>query len=217
VNTLTGALVIRNLGSKSYKEIYSKMKGFTANRSSVTPDELWLLEHPPIYTLGQGAKETHVLDPQDIEVVRCNRGGEVTYHGPGQVIGYLMMDLNRKSMGIKHLVAGVETAIIAVLGEMDVVSYAEKKAHGVYVKDKKIAALGFRVSRGCTYHGFSLNVHMDLEPFSRINPCGYKDLEVTDIFTEGGDTTLDRIHLLLSRELKRVFHYSLPAPESEAI
>ena len=209
MNTLTGALVIRNLGLKSYKEIYSKMKGFTANRSSVTPDELWLLEHPPIYTLGQGAKE--------IPVIQSDRGGEVTYHGPGQVIGYLMMDLNRKSMGIKHLVAGVETAIIAVLDEMDVVSYAEKKAHGVYVKDKKIAALGFRVSRGCTYHGFSLNVHMDLEPFSRINPCGYKDLEVTDIFTEGGDTTLERIHLLLSRELKRVFHYSLPAPESVAI
>ena len=207
MNALSGVLIIRNLGSQSYKEIYSKMKEFTADRTSITPDELWFLEHPAIYTLGQGAKEKHVLDPKNIEVVRCNRGGQVTYHGPGQVICYLMMDLKRKSMGIKQLVAGVETAIVAVLGSMGIPSYAEKKAHGVYVNKKKIAALGFRVSRGCTYHGFSLNVHMDLEPFTRINPCGYTDLEVTDIFVEGGDTLVERVHLSLARELKQIFHY----------
>ena len=216
MNALSGVLIIRNLGSQSYKEIYSKMKEFTADRTSITPDELWFLEHPAIYTLGQGAKEKHVLDPKNIEVVRCNRGGQVTYHGPGQVICYLMMDLKRKSIGVKHLVAGVETAIVAVLGSMGIVSYAEKKAHGVYVNEKKIAALGFRVSRGCTYHGFSLNVHMDLEPFTRINTCGYKDLKVTDIFTEVGDTIRESIHFLLARELKQVFKYPRLALKSLA-
>ena len=204
----SSTIVIKKLGRQPYSETVCRMKAFTADRTLNTLDQFWLLEHPSIYTLGQAAKEKHVLDPKNIEVVRCDRGGQVTYHGPGQIVGYLMIDLRRKSISIEQLVTGIETAIVAALHSVGVDSHSEERAHGVYVNDKKIAALGFRVSKGRTYHGFSLNVNMDLEPFTRINPCGYRGLKVTDIFSERGHTVIERLHCCLVREVTRAFHYS---------
>tara|TARA_E500000331_G_scaffold325267_1_gene342315 strand:+ start:2470 stop:3051 length:582 start_codon:yes stop_codon:yes gene_type:complete len=185
------------------------MKRFTRQRSPFITDELWLLEHPPVYTLGQAGKEMHILDAGDIEVVRCDRGGQVTYHGPGQLVGYLMADIGRQHIGIKELVCRIEKALVGVMSRVNIEAYANPDAHGVYVADKKIAALGLRVRKGCTYHGFSLNVDMDLEPFSRINPCGYAGLEVTDMVTEGGVFGNERLEDIVVQELIQTFGYVL--------
>ncbi|HAK51001.1 MAG TPA: octanoyltransferase [Gammaproteobacteria bacterium] len=202
-------LVVRLLGRQSYESTWSDMKRFTRQRSPFITDELWLLEHPPVYTLGQAGKEMHILDAGDIEVVRCDRGGQVTYHGPGQLVGYLMADIGRQHIGIKELVCRIEKALVGVMSRVNIEAYANPDAHGVYVADKKIAALGLRVRKGCTYHGFSLNVDMDLEPFSRINPCGYAGLEVTDMVTEGGVFGNERLEDIVVQELIQTFGYVL--------
>tara|TARA_Y100000814_G_scaffold286703_1_gene256023 strand:+ start:156 stop:722 length:567 start_codon:yes stop_codon:yes gene_type:complete len=184
------------------------MKRFTELRTLATTDELWLLEHPPVYTLGQAGKEAHILDAREIDVVRCDRGGQVTYHGPGQLVGYLMADIGRQKIGIKELVCLIEKALVAVLARNGIEAYANPDAHGVYVAEKKIAALGLRVRKGRTYHGFSLNVDMDLEPFSRINPCGYAGLEVTDIVSEVGACSVEELEDIVAYELAQTFEYT---------
>jgi lipoyl(octanoyl) transferase len=173
--------IVRHLGEVDYRDTWQQMQDFTDSRSLDSVDELWFLQHHPVYTLGKNGKAEHVLNPADIPVVNSDRGGQVTYHGPGQIVVYTLLDLKRLKIGVRELVTLIELTIIDLLASYDVVSSARRDAPGVYVNNAKIAALGLRVRKGCCFHGLALNVDMDLEPFSRINPCGYEGLEVTQL------------------------------------
>jgi lipoyl(octanoyl) transferase len=170
-------VIARRLGLVAYEPAWRAMQAFNAARSAETPDQLWLVEHPPVFTLGMAGRPEHVLTPGEIPVVKTDRGGQVTWHGPGQAVVYVLMDLRRAGYGVRELVRRLEEAIIATLGAHDVAGHRRAGMPGVYVDDAKIAAIGLRVARGCTYHGVSLNVSNDLEPFSRIDPCGYPGLK----------------------------------------
>lgn len=172
---------VRNLGRTGYDAVFAQMQSYTVDRDNHSLDELWMTEHDPVFTQGQAGKPEHVLAPGDIPIVQTDRGGQVTYHGPGQIVGYLLFDLKRMGIGVKALVRGIEDAVIQTLSEFDIQGERRDDAPGVYVRGNKIGALGLRVKRGCSYHGLSLNVDMDLEPFSRINPCGLTDIGVTQI------------------------------------
>ncbi|MBT8127874.1 MAG: lipoyl(octanoyl) transferase LipB [Gammaproteobacteria bacterium] len=172
---------VSKLGLQPYLPVWQDMQRFTDQRNDATEDELWLLQHPPVYTLGKSGKTEHVLDSGDIPVVQSDRGGQVTYHGPGQIIVYTLLDLKRMHIGIRELVTRIENSVIALLDDYAVNACARHDAPGVYVEGKKIAALGLRVRKGCCFHGVALNVDMDLEPFERIDPCGYQDIEVTQL------------------------------------
>ncbi len=174
-------LIVRELGLRPYEQVWHDMQLFTDQRSETTADELWLLQHSPVFTLGKNGRPDHILDAQDIPVIKSDRGGQVTYHGPGQVIVYTLLDLNRRHIGVRELVTRIENSVIDLLEDYDIRANARKDAPGVYVNDRKIAALGLRVRKGRSFHGLALNVDMDLEPFSRINPCGYQGLEVTQL------------------------------------
>lgn len=174
-------LIVRELGLRPYEQVWHDMQLFTDQRSETTADELWLLQHSPVFTLGKNGRPDHILDAQDIPVIKSDRGGQVTYHGPGQIIVYTLLDLNRRHIGVRELVTRIEDSVIDLLEDYDIRANARKDAPGVYVDDRKIAALGLRVRKGCSFHGLALNVDMDLEPFSRINPCGYQGLEVTQL------------------------------------
>jgi len=174
-------LIVRELGLQPYEQIWQDMQLFTDQRSETTADELWLLQHSPVYTLGKNGRPDHILDAQDIPVIKSDRGGQVTYHGPGQIVVYTLLDLNRRHIGVRELVTRIENSVIELLEDYDIRANARKDAPGVYVDDRKIAALGLRVRKGRSFHGLALNVDMDLEPFSRINPCGYQGLEVTQL------------------------------------
>ncbi|WP_457665722.1 lipoyl(octanoyl) transferase LipB [Thiolapillus sp.] len=180
-------VIIRDLGQKDYVETWRAMRDFTDSRRPETPSEIWLLEHPPVFTQGQAGKAEHLLDPGDIPVVQSDRGGQVTYHGPGQLIAYLLLDLKALNRGIRSLVSAMEDAVIRLLADQDIAAAARPDAPGVYVGEKKIAALGLRVRRGYTYHGLALNLEMDLAPFERINPCGHAGQEVTRMKDLGVD------------------------------
>jgi lipoyl(octanoyl) transferase len=171
-------LKIRQLGLQDYEKTWQAMQVFTKQRNEQTEDEIWLLEHSPVYTLGRNAKPEHLLNTQNIPVIPIDRGGQVTYHGPGQLVLYVLLDIRRLGLGVRKLVTLLENSVVELLKEYHVNAEADEKAPGVYVDGKKIAALGLRVSRGCAYHGLSLNIDMDLSPFKGINPCGYADLEV---------------------------------------
>ena len=170
---------LRQLGLRDYASVWHEMQRFTEQRAPETEDEIWLLQHPPIFTLGRNATEEHLLNPGEIPILRVDRGGQVTYHGPGQLMLYLLFDLRRAKIGIRGLVECLETSIIELLETQGIRAERKEGAPGVYVEDAKLAALGLRVRNGCTFHGLSLNVNMDLEPFSRIHPCGHEGLEVT--------------------------------------
>lgn len=174
-----GSLALRRMGRVAYADAYDAMRAFTAQRTADTQDELWLLEHPPVYTLGQAGKPEHLLRANGIPVVRVDRGGQVTYHGPGQVIAYVLLDIRRRGLTVKRLVWLLEQAVIDLLARHGVAGARRAGAPGVYVGGAKVAALGLRVRGGCTYHGIALNVDMDLAPFRDINPCGYAGLAVT--------------------------------------
>lgn len=174
-------LIVRSLGLADYLPVWEAMKQFTDTRSADTPDELWLLEHTAVFTLGQAGKKEHVLNAGDIPLVHSDRGGQVTYHGPGQLTGYCLFDLKRLGLGPRAFVELLEDTLVDVLVMLDIPAVANREAHGVYVHGKKIASLGLRIRKGCAYHGFSLNVNMDMEPFTRINPCGYAGLEMTQL------------------------------------
>ncbi len=173
--------IVRELGCVDYVDTLARMRAFTDARHELTPDEFWVLEHQPVFTLGQAGKREHVLVNSDIPLVQSDRGGQVTYHGPGQLVIYLMIDIRRQGSGVRSLVDGIENAVIELLSDYGITGAARREAPGVYVDGRKIAALGLRVRRGCSYHGLSLNVDMDLSPFSMINPCGYQGLEVTQL------------------------------------
>jgi len=174
-------LIVKHLGRVAYEPTWRAMQDFTAQRGPDTPDEIWLLEHPPVFTLGLAGKREHILQVTDIPIIPIDRGGQVTYHGPGQIVAYLLLDLKRRGYGVRELVNRVEQAIIDLLAEFDIEGKRRDKAPGVYVDEKKIAALGLRIKHGMSYHGLALNVDMDLTPFSYINPCGYEGLEVTQL------------------------------------
>ena len=191
--TSDGLLVIRYLGLRAYETIWQAMRDFTDARDPETPDELWLLQHPAIYTLGQAGRWEHLLDAGGIPALKVDRGGQVTYHGPGQLIAYLLLDLKRAGLGIKGLVQLLETAVMELLAAHGITAQVRPDAPGVYVAGAKIASLGLRVRRHCSYHGLALNVDLDLEPFSRINPCGYPGLAVTRLVDLGVALSLDRL------------------------
>ena len=174
-------LIVKNKGLQPYEAIWKEMRDFTETRDSATPDELWLVEHLPIFTQGQAGKPEHLLAPGDIPIIQTDRGGQVTYHGPGQLVVYTLLDIQRRNMGIRGLICTLEQSIINVLSDFGIIGTRREKAPGVYVKDGKIASLGLRIRRGCSYHGLSLNVAMDLTPFSRINPCGFANLKVVQM------------------------------------
>lgn len=181
-------LRIRKLGLLDYQAVFERMQAFTVSRTAETTDEIWLLEHPPVYTLGLGARNDHLHQPGDIPVVKTDRGGQVTYHGPGQLIVYVLVDLKRRGYGVRSLVYRIEQALIDMLAEHGLVAARRTGAPGVYVREAKIAALGLRVKNGCSYHGLALNIDMDMTPFERIDPCGYPGLEVTQLCNQGIET-----------------------------
>ena len=194
-------LIVRDLGEQPYLETWEAMKSFTASRDSSTPDELWLLEHPRVYTQGQAGKAEHILAPGDIPVILVDRGGQVTYHGPGQLVVYLMIDLTRHRLGIRSLVDVIEQAIVRTLAGMGVAAAPRPDAPGVYVEQAKIASLGLRVRRGCSFHGLALNVAMDMEPFRRINPCGYAGMAMCQVSDFVPGATVAGLAPALSDEL----------------
>lgn len=185
---------IKKLGLQEYSPIWQAMQNFTQGRDENTQDEIWLVEHPSVYTLGRNGKKEHLLRNTDIPVIKVDRGGQITYHGPGQLIIYILIDLKRRKLGVRKLVTLIEDSIIELLKSYEIHAESDKNAPGVYVDKKKIAALGIRVSRGCTTHGLSLNADMDLSPFDNINPCGYQGLEITqckDLGIHSGLKTLE--------------------------
>ncbi|MDZ7751219.1 MAG: lipoyl(octanoyl) transferase LipB [Gammaproteobacteria bacterium] len=173
--------VVRELGRVDYLDVLARMKAFTDERDAATLDEMWLVEHPPVFTLGQAGRPEHVLAPGNIPLVQSDRGGQVTYHGPGQAVMYTLLDLGRRGLGVKALVGLLEEAVIRLLATAGVVAARREGAPGVYVAGAKVAALGLRVRRRCSYHGVALNVDMDLAPYTRINPCGYPGQPVTSL------------------------------------
>lgn len=172
---------VHYLGIQDYEDVWQRMKEFTLNRNDETPDELWLLEHYPVYTQGQAGKPEHILNPDSIKIVQSDRGGQVTYHGPGQIVAYVLMDIRRRNLGIRTLVCQLEQVLISVLAQYHIEASVRCGAPGVYVDERKIASIGLRVKNGCTYHGIALNVNMDLNPFLGINPCGFAKMEMTQI------------------------------------
>lgn len=183
---ITEQLVIRNLGLQDYTRIWQAMQQFTDQRNANSVDEIWLLEHSPVFTQGQAGKAEHILFPGEIPVVQVDRGGQVTYHGPGQLVAYVLLDIKRRNLGVRQLVTMLEQILIQLLAGHDIEAKARPDAPGVYVNGAKIASLGLRVRKGCTFHGLALNVNMDMEPFSRINPCGYAGMQMVQSSELGG-------------------------------
>ncbi len=198
-------LLVRNLGRQPYEPVWRAMQAFTDARGPETPDELWMVEHDPVFTLGQAGRWEHVLVPGDIPVVPVDRGGQVTYHGPGQIVAYPLLDLRRLGIGVREFVNRIEQAIIDTLGNWHIAAVRREGAPGVYVGEAKVAALGLRVRRGCSFHGLAFNINMDLEPFNRINPCGYQGLAVTQVLDLGGPGSLAAVEAVLVGELARQF------------
>ena len=192
-----------HLGIKAYTETYEQMRSLV--KADTFKDQIWLLEHDPVFTLGTAADPLHVLNPGEIPVIQTDRGGEVTFHGPGQLVIYFLLDIKSRKTGPKSLVADLQTLIQTILSHFAIQSNCVEGAPGVYVKEKKIASIGLRISKGRTYHGISLNVDMDLEPFSRINPCGYEGLEVTQISDFDSNVTMEGVESIAREELQKLF------------
>lgn len=202
------ALIVRRLGRQDYEPVWRAMQAYTDTRTAESPDELWLLQHPPVFTQGLNGRPEHLLDPGAIPVIQVDRGGQVTYHGPGQVVAYVLLDLKRRGLGVRELVTTLEQSVIDLLADYGIDAQARRDAPGVYVAGRKIASLGLRVRRGCSYHGLSLNVAMDLAPFRRINPCGYQGLEVTQLAELGGPTDTAAVEEALLSHLVRLLGYT---------
>ncbi len=194
---------IKQLGLSDYRDTWENMKSFTHGRDDGTADELWILQHAPVFTQGLNGRAEHLLNPGDIPVVQIDRGGQVTYHGPGQLVLYCLIDIARRGFGVKSLVTRLESSVIELLAGYGIDAHARTGAPGVYVDEAKIAALGLRIRKGCCYHGLSLNVDMDLEPFSRINPCGYHDLAVTQLRNFGVSDEVETVGRKLAEILIR--------------
>ena len=201
-------LIVRHLGIRPYLDTWQAMQAFTDRRDVDTPDEIWLLQHEAVYTQGQAGKAEHLLHPTEIPVVQSDRGGQITYHGPGQLIAYLLLDVRRKGLGVRQLVTAMEQAVIGVLAQANIQAAAKADAPGVYVNGAKIASLGLRIRRGCSFHGLALNVDLDLTPFTHINPCGYAGLAMTSTALLGGPRHVADAEPLLLAELTRQLDYT---------
>lgn len=204
----SAALIIRDLGQVDYTSTWQRMQQFTDQRDDSTIDEIWLLEHPPVFTQGQAGKAEHLLFPGDIPVVQVDRGGQVTYHGPGQLVAYVLLNIKRRNLGVRQLVNLIEQSIIDTLAANQVNAYAKSDAPGVYVDEKKVASLGLRVRKGCTFHGLALNVDMDLSPFSRINPCGYAGMQMVQSKDLGGPVSMLQAKQQLTAQLVKLLNVS---------
>jgi lipoyl(octanoyl) transferase len=205
------APVLRWLGRVAYEPTWRAMQRFVDERTPATRDEIWFLEHPPVFTLGMNSKPEHLLGTGDIPVVQIDRGGQVTYHGPGQLVVYPLLDLDRARLGVRTLVAGIERAIVAAVAEWGIEAFGRRDAPGVYVGPRKLASVGLRIRKGCSYHGLALNVAMDLEPFRRINPCGYAGLEMTQVCDLGGPADLGVVADALAPRLLDALGFPAPA------
>lgn len=194
-------MIIRELGLTSYETVWNAMRQFTESRTESTPDELWVLQHRPVYTLGMAGRMEHVLAPGNIPVIHVDRGGQVTYHGPGQLVLYPLLDIRRSKLGPRSLVSILENSCMAALGSWGIRASVRSKAPGVYVEPRKIASIGLRFRKGGSYHGLALNVSMDLEPFQRINPCGFAGLQMTQVADEGGPNEIAAVSPVLISEL----------------
>ncbi len=200
-------LIVRNLGLNDYEPIWKAMHEFTDNRNDETVDEVWLVEHNPVFTQGQAGKEEHLLNTGDIPVVQSDRGGQVTYHGPGQLVAYFLINLRRKNIGVRELVTNIENLVINTLAKFDIESSARPDAPGVYSDGKKVCSLGLRIRKGCSFHGLALNIDMDLSPFLRINPCGYQGMEMVQISELGGPSNVELVGATLVEELLSLLNY----------
>ena len=200
-------LKIRQFGVQPYRQVWEAMGRFTDRRTAADSDEIWLLQHPPVFTLGQAGKLEHVLAPGAIELVQVDRGGQVTYHGPGQLVAYPLIDLRRAGLGVRELVTRIEQVLIDTLAEWQITAERLEGAPGVYVDGAKIGALGLRVRRGCSFHGLALNVAMDLSPFARINPCGYQGMAVTQMLDLATDVDMDSVAAVFLDKFCRQFGY----------
>jgi len=198
---MVAPVTLRWLGRVAYEPTWRAMQRVVDQRGPDTSDEIWFLEHPPVFTLGMNARPEHLLGTGDIPVVQIDRGGQVTYHGPGQLVVYPLLDLERARLGVRALVEGIERAIVSSLARWDIEAFGRRDAPGVYVGPRKIASVGLRIRRGCSYHGLALNVAMDLEPFHRINPCGYAGLEMTQVGDLGGPADLGEVADVLAPRL----------------
>lgn len=203
-------LTVRWLGRKDYHPCWQAMQEFTQTRDENTADEIWLLEHAPVFTQGQNGKPEHVLNPGDIPVVQTDRGGQVTYHGPGQLMVYTLIDLRRKKLNVRELVSMLEQSVVDMLAEYNIHAAAKADAPGVYIDNKKICSIGLRIRKGCSYHGIAFNVALDLEPFSRINPCGFAQLQMVQFSELGGlNSTLETGRALMKYLMKNLRYTSL--------
>ncbi len=203
---LTDQLIIRDLGRVDYVDTWQRMQQFTDNRDEQTPDELWLLEHDPVFTQGQAGKAEHLLFPGEIPVVQVDRGGQVTYHGPGQLVVYVLLNIKRRNLGVRQLVNLIEQSIVDTLAIHQLNAYAKADAPGVYVDEKKVASLGLRIRKGCSFHGLALNVDMDLSPFQRINPCGYAGMQMIQTKDIGGPASIADAKQQLTHQLLQLLH-----------
>ena len=214
MDAVTGDALVRELGRQPYEPVWRAMQAFTDARDDATRDELWLVEHDPVFTLGQAGRPEHVLAPGDIPVLHVDRGGQVTYHGPGQLVAYPLLDLRRRKLGVRDYVCRIEQVVIDTLAEWNIEGRRRDGAPGVYVNDAKVAALGIRVRRGCCFHGLAFNIAMDLEPFRRINPCGYAGLEVVSMADLGGPDTLEAVTPVLLRAFEARFGLRMQAADA---
>ncbi|WP_260259151.1 lipoyl(octanoyl) transferase LipB [Vibrio intestinalis] len=200
-------LVVKHLGRQDYEPIWRAMHAFTDQRSEDTCDEVWFVEHNPVFTQGQAGKAEHLINTGDIPVVQSDRGGQVTYHGPGQMVVYFLINLRRKKLGVRDLVTHIENLVINTLKAYNIESAAKPDAPGVYVDNKKICSLGLRIRKGCSFHGLALNVNMDLAPFLRINPCGYAGMEMAQVSQLGGPDKVENVAEQLLKELVTLLDY----------
>jgi len=203
-NIATQSIAVRDLGRQEYVPLWQSMQRFTDARTEATADEIWFTEHPPVFTMGLNASKDHLLTPGDIPIVQIDRGGQVTFHGPGQLMVYPLLDLRRSNMGVRTLVTALEQSVVDLVADFGIEAASRADAPGVYVSGNKLASVGLRIRRGCSFHGMALNVDVDIEPFSRINPCGYAELEMTDLGRLGVD--LD-IHGVWPRLLPHFLHH----------
>ncbi len=201
-------VVIKRLGLVEYEPVWRDMQTFTDRRDAQTTDEIWLLQHPPVYTLGLNGSPEHLLAPADIPVINIDRGGQVTYHGPGQLVVYALINLRRQNLGVRDLVSALEQSVIDLAADYGIEAKARADAPGVYVDGRKLASLGLRIRRGCSYHGLAFNIDMNLEPFSRINPCGFENLEVTQLTDLGGPSDLEQVAGELEQHLLKCLKYT---------
>ncbi|MGF1745299.1 lipoyl(octanoyl) transferase LipB [Vibrio minamisatsumaniensis] len=200
-------LIVKKLGRQDYEPVWKAMHRFTDERTDEDVDQVWLVEHNPVFTQGQAGKAEHILNAGDIPVIQSDRGGQVTYHGPGQLVAYFLINIRRKKFGVRDLVTHIENLVINTLNAYNIDSTARPDAPGVYVNGKKICSLGLRIRRGCSFHGLALNVDMDLSPFLRINPCGYQGMEMAQVSQLGGPSELENVEQQLIEELVELLGY----------